>query len=74
MPKILNLKGFEKVQDNPCFVMILPQPLKEQNFIKTEKDLKKALGQLLRGYPRGEYGFMVINVAPVAYGKCKKIR
>lgn len=74
MPKLLDLKGFEKVQGNPCFIMVLPQPLAEKNFIKTEKDLKKALGGLLKGFPKGEYGFIVINVAPIAYGKCKKIR
>jgi len=74
LPKILSLQNFENVRGNPCFVMVLPQPLEQKNFINSEADLKKALGQLLRGHPRGKYGFIVINVAPIAYGKCKKIR
>jgi hypothetical protein len=54
--------------------MILPQPLEQKNFINSEKDLKKSLEQLLKGFPRGEYGFIVINVAPIAYGKCRKTK
>lgn len=74
MPKIVKLENFEKVRGNPCFVMVLPQPLKEKNFINSEEDLKKALSELLKGYPKGEYGFLVVNIAPTAYGVCKKIR
>jgi hypothetical protein len=74
MPKILELNNFENVKGNPCFIVVLPNPLRKEDFINSEEDLEKALGQMLRGFPKGEYGFVILNLSPSAYGVVKKAR
>ncbi|MBA7501114.1 hypothetical protein ES704_03876 [subsurface metagenome] len=70
--KILELHHFEKVHGSVCAVIVLPQN-SEICPMDTEDNLKKTLATLLRG-KKGEYPFLIISLAPLAYGKVLKKR
>jgi hypothetical protein len=69
--KITELKQFEKVCGNVCISIVLPKNAKI-NIINSPQDLKKVLNGLLRDVEGGEYPFLVLSLAPLAYGKVLK--
>lgn len=73
MVKIVKLEQFDKVCGNVCLTIVLPRNAKISP-IKTPDDLKEVLASLLKGVEAGEYPFLALSLAPLAYGKVSKKR
>lgn len=71
--EILMLEKFEKVKGTFCLTIVLPKNVILRP-IDNEEDLKKVLSNLLKGLEPGEYSFLTISLAPLAYGKVLKKR
>lgn len=71
--KITELHQFNKVRGTVCLTMVLPKNV-EIHPVETEDDLKKVLTDLLHGVEKGTYPFLVLSLAPLAYGKIVKER
>jgi len=70
--KLVEVKGFEKVQGTPCFVFVLPTNT-EVGTINTEEDLIKFLAPALHRKKKGKYPFIVWSFGPsVAHGTVEK--